>query len=224
VSSLGHLAFKIALNPSIGSLVGYGFEYAAPLLPVRKLFLTPKTIVFYHPRPAWKTHYLVIPRKKIKNLFQLTEPSKHVYFRDVLLSASKVIWDQLEPTCYALIVNGGIRQDVMQVHFHLTGEQCYVAPLESTPLLETASFSIYDYTSTETKQHFVYVPKFNLLPLSKWQSDTAENVVFSLNLAELDQRFQLVKKGFSLVFQEASGLEQNQFIIHLVTGGPLQVG
>jgi diadenosine tetraphosphate (Ap4A) HIT family hydrolase len=227
VSSLGRLAFKIALNPSIGSLVGYGFEYAAPLLPIRKLFLTPKTIVFYHPRPAWKTHYLVIPRKKIKNLLQLTDPSKQVYFRDVLESASKVIRDQLEPTRYALIVNGGIRQDVLQVHFHLTGEQRYVTPLGTTPntlLLETASFSIYDYANTENKRHFVYVPKFNLLPLSKWQSDTAENVDFTLNLAELDQRFQLVKKGFSLVFQEASGLEQNQFIIHLVAGGPLQVG
>jgi diadenosine tetraphosphate (Ap4A) HIT family hydrolase len=227
VSSLGHLAFKIALHPTVGSLVGYGFEYVAPLLPVQKLFLTSKTIVFYHPHPAWKTHYLIVPRKKIKNLFWLTEAPRHDYFRDVLLCAAKVIGEKLEPSSYALIVNGGKRQDVLQVHFHLTGEERYVEPLENVPkdvLLETPSFTFHQLSQATSNLHFVYVPKIDLPPLSKLTKDDVARINFSLNLSELERRFGLAQKGFSLVFQEASSFEQKHFVIHLVAGGPLQVG
>jgi diadenosine tetraphosphate (Ap4A) HIT family hydrolase len=227
VSSLSRLAFKIALHPTVGSVVGYGFEYAAPLLPVQKLFLTPKTIVFYHPRPAWKTHYLIVPRKKIKNLFWLTEASRHEYFQDVLLCAAKVIREKLEPSRYALIVNGGKRQDVLQVHFHLTGEQRYVEPLEEMPkevLLETPSFTVHMLSQANDKLHLVYIPKKDVPPLSQWQNENATQTNFSLSLNELEQRFGLVAKGFSLVFQEVSAFEQKRFVIHLVAGGPLQVG
>jgi diadenosine tetraphosphate (Ap4A) HIT family hydrolase len=227
VSSLSRLAFKIALHPAVGSLVGYGFQYAAPLLPVQKLFLTPKTIVFYHPRTAWKTHYLIIPRKKIKNLFRLTEPLRHDYFQDVLLCAAKVIREKLEPTRYALIVNGGKRQDVLQVHFHLTGEERYVEPLGEMPkevLLETPSFTVHVGSQAKDKLHLVYIPKDNVPPLSQWPNGNATQINFSLSLNKLEQRFQLVQKGFSLVFQEASAFEQKRFVIHLVAGGPLRVG
>ena len=51
-SALGKFAFKLALNPTIGNLVGISFEYAAPLLPVNKQILQPGAIAFNHPRPA----------------------------------------------------------------------------------------------------------------------------------------------------------------------------
>jgi diadenosine tetraphosphate (Ap4A) HIT family hydrolase len=227
VSSLSRLAFKIALHPVVGSFVGYGFEYAAKFLPVQTLFLTPKTIVFYHPRPAWQTHYLIVPRKKIKNLFWLTEASRHEYFQDLLLCAAKVIRERLEPRHYALIVNGGKRQDVLQVHFHLTGEQRYVEPLETIPkekLLETSSFTIHVLSQINEKLHFVYIPRNDVPPLSQWLNGNTTHINFSLNLSELGGQFQLVQKGFSIVFQEASAFEHKRFVIHLVAGGPLQVG
>jgi hypothetical protein len=52
VSGLGKWAFKIALTPHVGTLVGYGFQYASSLLPVKNVKLNPKTIAFIHPKPA----------------------------------------------------------------------------------------------------------------------------------------------------------------------------
>jgi hypothetical protein len=50
--------FRIALSPSMGAVVGWGFEHASPLLPVKQVLLTDKTVAFYHPRPRWQRHIL----------------------------------------------------------------------------------------------------------------------------------------------------------------------
>lgn len=223
MSSLGKWAFNIALNPHIGSLVGYGFEYAAPLLPVKKLNLTPKTIAFVHPRPAWETHILIVPRKKVRNIFKLCQ--KPEYFQDVLLAASKHIQSQFEPASYTLLVNGGIRQDVLQVHFHLNGEKAFATPLQELPAAQQKISSLKDFEvyllENDSHFHAVFIPKKTITPLSQWK--TIPEFSFDFDLETLEQGYSLTSRGFSLIFQESSPFEQKHFVIHLVAGGKLVV-
>jgi diadenosine tetraphosphate (Ap4A) HIT family hydrolase len=220
VSSLGQWAFKIALNPQVGALVGYGFEYATPLLPVKKVDMTPKTIAFIHPRPAWNTHIL---SKKIRNIFKLCQHPEH--FQDVLLTASKQIQQHFKRDAYTLLVNGGIRQDVLQVHFHLNGEKAFAPavlelPKEAQRISGPRDFDLY-LLQNDTHFHAVYIRKKAIPPLSQWGNATSMS--FDLGLEILDQTYSLTKRGFSLVFQEASPFEQSQLVIHLVAGGKLAV-
>ena len=223
MSKLGKWAFNIALNPHVGGLVGYGFEYASSLLPVKKVKLSPKTIAFYHPRPAWEKHVLIVPRKKIRNIFQLCLQPQH--FQDVLNMAAQLIQSQFKPDTYTLLVNGGIRQDVLQVHFHLNSEQNFALPLEKHPEASSKVLSLNDFEVylLQNKQsfHAVYIPKKPIPPLSQWKPQPEFS--FDLGLEALDKTHDLSHKGFSLVFQESSLFEQKYLVIHLVAGRKLAV-
>jgi diadenosine tetraphosphate (Ap4A) HIT family hydrolase len=103
--------FNVALHPSMGKVVGWGFEFASPLLPVERVLLTDKTVAFYHPRPSWDKHILVIPRKQITTIFDLSKHNE--YLRSVYNTAHEIFLSQgFDVNSYALVVNGGKRQDV----------------------------------------------------------------------------------------------------------------
>jgi hypothetical protein len=75
---LARTLFNIALSPSMGKVVGLGFQYASPLLPVERVLLTDKTIAFYHPRPHWTKHILLVPRKQMTTIFDLLKDRSYL--------------------------------------------------------------------------------------------------------------------------------------------------
>lgn len=211
--------FDIALSPLMGEVVGVGFQYASPLLPVERVLLTDKTIAFYHPRPHWSKHILLVPRKQITTIFDFLKDKD--YLESIYKTAHDLFLSKgFDTDSYALLVNGGLRQDVKQVHFHLHQEKDELSgfddALEPPLVLETTDFKVYQLSED---LHLALVPKQQLPPLSKWQkSDIQELSQLELPLPELEQRYNLNSRGFSLIFQEESELERQQLMIHLTAG------
>ena len=78
---------------------------------------TDKTIVFKHPRPRHKIHYMFVPKKDIKNVGELTDEDSE-YIVD-LFSTIVVVLNELGTKNYRLWTNGPEKQDVTYLHFHL---------------------------------------------------------------------------------------------------------
>ena len=78
---------------------------------------TDKTIVFKHPRPRYRIHYIFVPKKDIKNIGELTDADSE-YIID-LFSTIVAVVNKLGTKNYKLWTNGPEKQDVTYLHFHL---------------------------------------------------------------------------------------------------------
>lgn len=112
----------MAKTPIGDYVVGTTFELLSSALPVKRVYENDWVIAFWHPKPFWEQHILIVPKKKIKDLISLQD-SEMVFVSEVF-KAVKVIVGQLGWKEYTLLVNGGDRQEVNQMHFHLcTGKE-----------------------------------------------------------------------------------------------------
>lgn len=78
---------------------------------------TDKTIVFKHPRPRYRIHYMFVPKKDIKNIGELTDEDSE-YIID-LFSTIVATVNKLGTKNYKVWTNGPEKQDVTYLHFHL---------------------------------------------------------------------------------------------------------
>jgi len=81
---------------------------------------TDKTIVFKHPRPMSRIHYIFVPKKDIKNIGELSEEDKE-YIIDLYAAVAEVINREGIKT-YRLWTNGPSSQEVTYLHFHLVAQ------------------------------------------------------------------------------------------------------
>ena len=89
------------------------------LLPVNVISEMPSLICFYHPRPAYPVHILLVPKKDIRDLSKLN-PMQDEFLADMFSTVRTLIEElDLEKKGYRLIVNGGEYQEFPQLHFHL---------------------------------------------------------------------------------------------------------
>jgi hypothetical protein len=91
-----------------------------PLFIPNVILETDKTIVFKHPRPKYRIHYIFVPKKDIKNIGELTDEDSE-YIVD-LFSTITVVVDKLGTKNYRLWTNGPEKQDVTYLHFHFGAE------------------------------------------------------------------------------------------------------
>ena len=98
-------------------------EYFSFLLPVMRLVDTPRLVAFYHPKPDYPVHILIVPKKKIRDFVELGKQEDDFsvqFMQDLFRCVSKLISElDLDRAGYRLIVNGGKYQEVEEVHFHL---------------------------------------------------------------------------------------------------------
>ena len=104
-------------NELLGLLTSVGIQRFQALVPsvVKE---TDKTIVIESPNPQARIHYLVIPKKDIKNIGELSDADS-----EYLIDAFKVVGEivrQKNLTDYRLATNGPGYQSVTYLHFHLT--------------------------------------------------------------------------------------------------------
>ena len=112
--------FDLGKTPIGDLIVGFAFGKFSKLLPVKKIKETDKAIAFWHPKPSWENHILIVPKKSIKNLTNISDEDLP-YFTESLMVAKEIIRDlKWEKEAYTLSVNGGKRQEVNQLHFHLS--------------------------------------------------------------------------------------------------------
>ncbi len=100
-------------------IVGLSFGKFNKLLPIKRITETDKVIAFWHPKPSYRNHILIVPKKSIKKLTSL-EKNDMKYVDEVYLIAKElVVRFNLEKEGYSVITNSGSKQKVKQLHFHL---------------------------------------------------------------------------------------------------------
>jgi histidine triad (HIT) family protein len=102
--------------PSIGLI----FAHMSFAIPVKRLRETDTLMAFYHPKPAYPFHVLLVPKKAVTSLIDLN-PADTAFLLDVYSTVQSLIADFQLPA-YRLIVNGGEYQHFPQLHFHLVSD------------------------------------------------------------------------------------------------------
>jgi len=90
------------------------------VIPVKRLRETKTLLAFYHPKPAYQFHVLLVPKKAVVSLQEFD--SKDVLFLMDLYSTVQSLVAEFQLSAYRLIVNGGEYQDFPQLHFHLISD------------------------------------------------------------------------------------------------------
>ena len=104
----------------LAPLIGWMFEHMSFAIPVRRLRETETLLAFYHPKPAYQFHVLLVPKKSVVSLKEFD--SKDSAFLIDLYSTVQSLVDEFQLSAYRLIVNGGEYQDFPQLHFHLISD------------------------------------------------------------------------------------------------------
>ena len=98
-------------------IIGWIFAHMSFAIPVKRLRDTETLMAFHHPRPAYKFHVLLVPKKSLASLKDMD--SNNMTFLSDLFSTVQSLVDEFQLAAYRLIVNGGEYQDFPQLHFHL---------------------------------------------------------------------------------------------------------
>ena len=103
-------------NELVGLLASVGIRRLPVLVPsvVKE---TDKTIVIQHPSPHARIHYLVVPKKDIKDVGDLSDSDRE-YLVDLFNVMRDIIREQ-NLVDYQVITNGPGYQGVTYFHFHL---------------------------------------------------------------------------------------------------------
>jgi histidine triad (HIT) family protein len=101
-------------------LIGWIFAHMNFAVPVKRLRETETLMAFYHPKPSYAFHVLLVPKKAVASLKQL-DPTDTAFLSDLYATVQNLV-DEFQLIDYRLIVNGGTHQDFPQLHFHLVSE------------------------------------------------------------------------------------------------------
>lgn len=110
----GHSCWSV--NEITGLLASVGIKHTPGFLPgvIRE---TEKSIVIKHPSPQANHHYVIFPKKDIKDIADVSAEDKE-YLTDALLVIGEIIREQ-RLTEYQIISNGPDEQLVRYLHVHL---------------------------------------------------------------------------------------------------------
>ena len=170
------ILFNICKAPFMGKFIGIVFQYFSWAIPVKKVYSSKEVIAFCHPKPSYKNHVVIVPKRAVANLQQLMEECFCEYFIRIWEAANAICATHPEyQDSFVLVANGGKRQEVKQVHFHMFTNQDIV----------NAEWEIYKM-----------IPTTSELQLSK---EYIQQILQSIEL--LDKELDIVQKGYSLVYQ-----------------------
>lgn len=116
-----HKCQNTCLHPNelVGLLTSVGIQKLPMLIPSVRAE-TEKTVVIEHPAPEARIHYLVVPKKDIKNIADVTEAEE-----EYLVDAFRVIRGMVKEknlVKYRVVTNGPGYQGVTYLHFHLLAQ------------------------------------------------------------------------------------------------------
>lgn len=106
-------------NELVGLITSVGIQRFSGLLPgvVKE---SERAIVMEHPSPNARLHYLVIPKKDLKNIGELARDDREYLF-DSFALMSEIIHEK-KLVDYRVITNGPGYQGVTYLHFHLISQ------------------------------------------------------------------------------------------------------
>jgi histidine triad (HIT) family protein len=91
---------------------------------VEKVFETENILAFYHTRPFWETHIVVIPKRHVSSLLTLEKADDDLFLE--LFEAIKKVAEKVveERGAARVLTNLGDYQDSKHLHFHVySGKQ-----------------------------------------------------------------------------------------------------
>ncbi len=101
------------------ALISLGFTYMSFAIPVERLHETKTLLAFYHPRPSYETHILLVPKRTIPNMLSISAEDND-FLQDVFAVVRQLVNElDLTDAGYSLTCNGGAYQDIPHLHFHL---------------------------------------------------------------------------------------------------------
>ena len=101
----------------LAPLIGWIFAHMSFAIPVKRLRETETLLAFYHPKPAYTFHVLLVPKKSVASLKEF-DPKDSAFLADLYSTVQSLV-DEFQLTAYRLIINGSEYQDFPQLHFHL---------------------------------------------------------------------------------------------------------
>ena len=93
------------------------FSKMSFLIPAKRLRETKTLLAFYHPKPAYPFHVILVPKQAVSNLMEL-DPSEPMFLSELFSTVQSLV-SEFQLSAYRLIVNGGEYQDFPHLHFHL---------------------------------------------------------------------------------------------------------
>jgi histidine triad (HIT) family protein len=89
-------------------------------IPAKRLRDTDTLLAFYHPKPSYPFHVVLLPRQAVPTLMDLDPESG--FLSDLFATVQSLV-AEFQLSAYRLIVNGGEYQDFPHLHFHLVSGQ-----------------------------------------------------------------------------------------------------
>lgn len=87
---------------------------------IQKVLETDNVLAYYHTKPHWPVHMVVVPKKHIDSLLTLTKDDQQLLL-EVIEVVKKVADDiSREHGACAVLTNLGKYQDSKHLHFHVT--------------------------------------------------------------------------------------------------------
>ncbi len=87
---------------------------------VKNVYEDKQVLAFYHPKPTYKLHILIVPKHKIISLDKAKETDLEIILH--IIKTAKMLIQDLKIKDYRLITNGGIYQKFKYLHFHLVSD------------------------------------------------------------------------------------------------------
>lgn len=117
-------AFRIGRRIGKHPLASRAFCLSERFLPVERLARSNRVVAFRHPRPSWEPHILIVPTIPFPALItpKLSIETKSAILNEAIVLARRVAEGENRDSTWFLIINGGVRQEIGQVHGHLIQE------------------------------------------------------------------------------------------------------
>lgn len=202
--------FHLAKSPLMGRLVGLGFRYCSRLIPVKRVCMSREVIAFRHPQPCYTGHLVLSPRRPIRSLLHMADAPLCRYLDAVCQTALAIRAAHPEyHGSFILMANGGRKQEVQQVHFHmLTGHE-FVRPLP--PGVPDGEFLLL-HPDPDWELHYILRPAPEVGPEAYFR-ETLQR------LATLETKHGLTQRGYSLVWRcDAADADDALPVFHIIAG------
>ncbi len=225
---LKKLLFKFAKGPFMGKIVGTVFQYCSWAVPVKKVYRSREIIAFRHPQPSYENHIILSPKRAVKNLQQMASNRFCRYFVKIWGAAKDICAaNPAYHDAFVTVANGGPRQEVQQVHFHMFTNHKVVNEYSAQEQVERVFYRDRDicvlaHPNPNWEIHFV-IQSASSAQMRRNEEDKStyfRGILHSIDL--LNAEFNIVQRGYSLVCQynKPTG-DQECPVFHIVSGKKL---
>jgi histidine triad (HIT) family protein len=117
------LLYRFSRTHPGGAILAWLFKNMNFALPLERLRETDRLLAFYHPKPAYPFHVILVPKRRVESIETLTAEDQG-FLSDLFRTVQDLVSEfRLAQNGYRLIVNGGKYQEFGLLHFHLISEE-----------------------------------------------------------------------------------------------------